>query len=108
MSKLFKKKEAEEIRSKRREIRLSETEDAQIVHSASVRQMDVSEFIRRAALSRKADVDYETEIVLQLSDVVRAIRVVHKAMVDHQLVPPESIWGPIMDKAEAAMLRISK
>ena len=108
MGKLFTKKDAEEVRSKRRELRLTEKEDAQICHSASIRQMDVSEFIRRAALGRKADVSYETEIVLQLSDVVRAIRAIHKAMVEHKIVPPEHIWGPLMDSAEAAMLRISK
>lgn len=66
----------------------------------------MAELIRRAALGRKADVSYETEIVLQLSDVVRAIRAIHKAMVDMQIKPPEEIWGPIMDELLAAMLRI--
>ena len=108
MSKLFKKKDVEEKRSKRRELRLTEKEDEQICHAASIRQMDVSDFIRRAALGRKADVSYETEIVLKLSDVVRAIRAIHKSMLEHNIVPPEKIWGPVMDAAEAAMLRISK
>lgn len=89
-------------------VRLNNTDLDTIKNSASIRNLSVSEFIRRAALGRKADVRYETEIVLQLSDVVRAIRAIHKAMVDHNLVPPEEIWGPVMDAAEAAMLRISK
>ena len=66
----------------------------------------MAEFIRRAALGRKADVSYETKIVLQLSDAVRAIRAIHKAMVDMQIEPPDEIWAPIMDELLAAMLRI--
>ena len=70
--------------------------------------MTVAEFMRRAALGRKADVAYDTQIVLQLSDVVRCIRAVHKQMVELQIKPPEEIWFPIMDEALNAMLRTSK
>ena len=108
MTKLFEKKNPSDLRSVRRPILLTKEEDEKIRHSANIRNLSVAEFIRRAALGRKADVRYETEIVLQLSDVVRAIRAIHKAMVEHKIVPPEEIWGPVMDSAEAAMLRISK
>ncbi|MFP9230916.1 hypothetical protein A0E43_19440 [Pectobacterium cacticida] len=69
--------------------------------------MSVAEFMRRAALGRKADVDYDTKIVLQLSDVVRSIRAIHKQMVELNLEPPEAIWSPVMDEALEAMHRIS-
>ena len=106
MAKLFQKKESTDLRSIRYPILLTQKEAEEIRHSANIRNLSVAEFIRRAALGRKADVRYETEIVLQLSDAVRAIRAIHKAMVDMQIKPPEEIWGPIMDAAEAAMLRI--
>lgn len=70
--------------------------------------MCVAEFMRRAALGRKADVSYDNQIVLQLSDVVRSIRAIRKAMVDLKIEPPEGIWGPVMDEALNAMLRIGK
>ena len=89
-------------------VRMNKKDLDTIKYSASIRNLSVSEFMRRAALGRKADVSYETKIVLQLSEVVRAIRAIHKAMVEHKIVPPEHIWGPLMDSAEAAMLRISK
>lgn len=87
-------------------VRMSKSEAEEIRYSASIRNMSVAEFMRRAALGRKADVNYETQIVLQLSDVVRAIRSVHKSMLELKITPPEEVWLPIMDEALAAMLRI--
>ncbi len=106
MVKLFRKKEASELRAVRYPILLTQAEAQTIRHSASIRNMSVAEFIRRAALGRRADVQYETKIVLQLSDVVRAIRAIHKSMLEMQIEPPEEIWSPIMDEAMEAMLRI--
>jgi uncharacterized protein (DUF1778 family) len=106
--KLFQKKEPTELRSVRLPIRLTKAEDEKIRHAASIRQMAVSEFVRRAALGRKADVDYETEIVLALSGVTRSIRGLHAALVERGITPPESEWRPIMVEAMSAMLRISK
>jgi uncharacterized protein (DUF1778 family) len=106
MTKLFQKKEPSELRSVRYPILLTEAEAETIRHSASIRNMSVAEFMRRAALGRKADVSYETKIVLQLSDVVRAIRAIHKGMLELQIAPPEEIWGPLIDEAIAAMRRI--
>ncbi|MEB0082315.1 hypothetical protein QN379_09835 [Glaciimonas sp. Gout2] len=108
MTKLFKKKDPSELRSVARRIRLTEEEDKKIRHSASIRQMDISEFIRRAALGRKANVDYETEIVLALSDVTRVIRGLHAALVERGITPPEDEWRPVILDARAAILRISK
>lgn len=70
--------------------------------------MTLSEFIRRAALGRRADVDYETEIVLALSDITRAIRGFHAAMVERGITPPEELLRPVILEARAAILRISK
>lgn len=89
-------------------VRWTEDEVQKVRHSASIRQMDVTEFIRRAALGRKADVDFETEIVLALSDITRAVRALHAAMVERGITPPEAELLPLILEARAAMLRISK
>lgn len=89
-------------------VRLSKADAEAIRHSAAIRQLSVSEFIRRAALGRKADVDYETEIVLVLSAVTRAIRGMHAALVERGISPPEEEWRPVIVEARAAILRISK
>ena len=106
MTKLFKKKEASELKSVRYPVRFTEAEAEAVRHSASIRNMSVAEFIRRAALGRRADVNYETKIVVQLSDVCRAIRDIHKGMLELGIAPPEEVWSPVMDEAMAAMLRI--
>ncbi len=108
MRKLFQTKEAQDLRSVRFEVRLTEIEAEKIRFAAKMRNLSVAEFVRRAALGKRTDVDYVTEIVLQLSDAVRAIRAIHKTMVERNIEPPEDIWGPIMDHLEAAMLRIGK
>lgn len=108
MASLFATKAPENRRSVRLPILLTPKEREQIGTAASIRQLDVSDFVRRAALGRRADVRYETEIVLQLMDVVRAIRAVHKATVDRNLAPPVEAWSMIMDHAIAAISRISK
>jgi len=86
-------------------IRWTEDEAQKVRHSASIRQMDVAEFIRRAALGRKADVDFETEIVLALSDITRAMRVMHAAMVERGIAPPEAELLPLILEARAAWRR---
>jgi hypothetical protein len=89
-------------------VRISQIENDQIRYSASIRNLSVAEFMRRAALGRKADVRYETEIVLQLSEVTRVLRGLHREMIAKGMSPPEAIWTPVMDAALAAMIRISK
>lgn len=105
-NKLFKPVSDEKRKDTSILVRMSKVEAEKIRHSAGIRNLSVSEFIRRAALGRRADVQYETQIVLQLSDVVRAIRAIHKSMLEMKIEPPEEIWSPIMDEAMEAMLRI--
>ena len=108
MTKLFKPKAEIDSKPVRYQIRLGAKDDKTIRRSAEIRQMTVSEFIRRAALGRRADVDYDTEIVLALSDITRAIRAFHAAMVERDIAPPEDLLRPVILDARAAMLRISK
>jgi uncharacterized protein (DUF1778 family) len=89
-------------------VRLSKSDSDTIRHSAAIRQLSVSEFMRRSALGRKADVDYETEIVLSLGAVTRAIRGMHTALVERGIPPQAEEWRPVILEARAAILRISK
>lgn len=108
MTTLFKKKDESSFRSVRCELRLTREEDQLIRDAAGLRQLDVSEFIRRAALGRKADVRVEVEIVLMLIEVVKEMRELHTAVVATGALPPESQWKPVIDQAVSAMLRIQK
>lgn len=108
MAKLFQALPSDKKQTARIEIKLT-IADAEIIRaSAKVRNLNVSEFIRRAALSRRADVAFETEIVLALRDVVMVIRSWHAALVEQGVTPPQDALGAIVDAALAAMLRIEK
>lgn len=76
--------------------------------SAALRKMSVNEFIRRAALGRKADVDIDTDIILSLSDLTRAIRVLHSDMMNKNVELPEVALLEIISDARAAIQLISK
>lgn len=104
----FKKKEPAEKREIRKVFRVTDDEDKQIRNSASVRQMDDSEFMRRACLGRKADVDYDTEIVLALSGITRALRAMHAGMMKQGIAPPESELLALILDARSAIKLISK
>ncbi|WP_240435337.1 plasmid mobilization protein [Ralstonia solanacearum] len=108
MSKLFTLKDEAEKRSKRIVIRVTTDEELKIKRAAAVRQMDVSEFARRAALGRKADVDHQTEAVLALSAITREVRALHAAMVEHGVTPPEADLLPVILEARQAILRVSE
>ena len=75
MTALFKKKFEENLRSITRKVRMTKLEDMQIEAAAKIRQMDVSEFMRRTALGRRADVNYETETLLVESQPDSLIKV---------------------------------
>lgn len=107
-AKLFQKKDDTELRKVRVRFWTTAAEKLQIKRAAAIRSMDESEFLRRAALGRRADVDYETEIVLALSDVTRTVRAIHSAMVERGISPPESELLALILEARAAIQRVSK
>lgn len=104
----FKSKSPEQKRSVRYEIMLSVMEAEEIRTSARTRNLSVADFMRRAALGRRADVRYETETVLALREVVQAIRNLHATYVENKFQVPAKELGALIDEALAAMLRISK
>ena len=112
MSKLFTKKAPEQLKSVEWTLRVTRKEAEAIRHAAQVRQMPVTEYIRRTALGRKADVDYQTEIILSLRDVIAEMRVTcgvilseGKDITHAQLI---EILKPIVSNAVDAIKRISK
>jgi len=107
MTKLFKKMPNAERKSFRQEIRLTVKEDETIRKSAKIRNLSVSDFLRRAALGRRADVQYETQIVLALGDLIQSARDLNATMVERGFQPSEDLLC-ITQEAIAAMKRISK
>ena len=98
------------MRNIKLKVRLTKKEDAQIVKSASVRKVTVTEFMRSAALGRKAYADYNADAVMALRDVIEEMRVTCRWIVEHGITPAqlESVLQPIVDNAITAMTRISR
>ncbi len=108
MSKPFEKMPKAEKRTVRYEIMLSVMEAEEIRTSAKIRNLSVADFMRRAALGRRADVRFDTETVLALREVVQAIRQLHATFAAKDLRLPVDRMGELIDVALAAMLRISR
>lgn len=110
MTTFFKNKDPATARSIRYPILLTEDEAKTIRHAANIRQMSVADFMRRAALGRKADVDFETEIIVALNGLRRTILELsglHAAMAERGLQPPADDWRPVILEARAAIEKIS-
>lgn len=105
---LFTKKADEDKASISTLVKWTPSDIEKVRNSAALRKMPVVEFIRRAALGRKADVDIDTDIILSLSDLTRSIRELHSRMVSHNAVPPEDELKEIINLARAEIQRISK
>ena len=108
MSKPFEKVPKAEKRTVRYEIMLFTKEAEEIRTSAKIRNLSVADFMRRAALGRRADVRFETETVLALREVVQAIRQLHTTFAAKDAALPKEELGQVIDAALAAMLRIEK
>lgn len=108
MSKLFKKLPDSVRKSVRIEVRMSEIDAQSIRHSASLRSLAVAEFMLRAALSRRAEVQYDNEIVLEIRSVVQVIRQLHADLITRNIHPPIDLLGLLVDAGLEAMQRIDK
>jgi hypothetical protein len=105
----FKSKPKDEVRSVKTLITWTPQEAEQVGKNVKARKTSFNEFVRRAALNRKApDVDYVTDIVLQLSDITRAVRMFHAALTAEGIQPPEAELLALIREARAAMLRIER
>ena len=70
--------------------------------------MPMSEFLRCTALGKKAQVRIETQIILELMNCTRVTKRLRAALLDWGIQPPEEEWLPIIQNANAAILRIGK
>lgn len=104
----FKKLSDGEKRSVQMLVRWTQDEALLVRKKAKGCTLQVNEFVRRAALGRRVDVDFVTDIVLELSDLTRAIREMHAEMTRLGIAPPEERLLTLILEARAAMLRIAK
>lgn len=88
-------------------IRLTPSEAQKIRHAADIRCLDVSEFVRRAALGRKADVRIETKIILALHHVIQDIRAMRQTLSERGVPPPDELLLQVIHAAGAAIMSIS-
>lgn len=113
-AKLFAAVPDEERRRLRIPVLVTANEKSQIEHNASIRSLSASDYMRRVALGRKADVRYDTQIVLALTEVVQSIRTLNLDLVAMQIQDTDKL-GALLDtmreaigEAKAALLRIDK
>jgi hypothetical protein len=78
VSKLFKKKELDDLRTDRIPVLFTAKEGAKVRNKAMIRNLPVSEFMRRSALGRRADVRMETQAVLALHHFIQELRALNK------------------------------
>lgn len=105
-SKLFVTKAASDRHSCIHKFKVTADDDLEIRKAAAIRQLNLSEYLRRTALGRTANVDFETDIVIALSACVKTIRNYHAALIEHGHVPPDDVLRPVITKAGDAMDRI--
>lgn len=108
MVKLFKKIAIEDKRGKSVLIRLTVSEVIDLQQQAQIRNLSTSEYVRRMALHRRADVKMETGLILAVRNVVTEIRALHAAYLAQGLSPPEAILQPILMRCEQAILSVAR
>lgn len=89
-------------------IRILPDEETLIKEYATMRNLSVSEYMRRMALKKRADVQYETIIVMELREIIDVIKLLVNGMVEHGFEPPREDAVRAIIGARDAMLRISK
>lgn len=108
MSKLCKPVPAQDRRTPFIKMRVSLAERLEIEEQARLRNLNVSEYLRRVALHRRADVQIETEMILELQKTVAAIRALHAGYLQQGLAPPENILGSVITNAIQAILNVAR
>ena len=103
----FKEKDPEKVKSKRIQIRVTESDEFLIQQAAMIRNLSVGEFCRRAALGRKADVKYDIQIVLTVLRVNQTLRDMYHKYLEVGLAPPEDLMAKMLLDGIDAMKRIS-
>lgn len=108
MPKLCKPIPAQDRRTPFIKMRVNQAERLEIEEQARIRNLNVSEYLRRVALHRRADVRIETEMILELQKAVVAIRSLHSGYLQQGLAPPENILGPVITNAIQAILNVAR
>ena len=108
MNKLFKTLPDNAVKTKTLHIRILVSDFEIITDLAKARNISVCEYMRRTALGRRTDVGYETQMVLALTDVVEAFKILHATVVEYGYQPVNQEWDHVLDEAVSAMQRISK
>jgi hypothetical protein len=106
MAKKFQTIPTGEKRVIRHPVMMNIIEHDEIKRLADIRNLTVSEYMRRTALGRKTDIDYESQIIIQLTRTVIALKDIHKQHVDTGVPPPEDIMLPVLQQAKKAILMV--
>jgi len=108
MTALFKKKNEEDKIIKKIRVGFTTSGYNHVKEQAAARLLDVSEFIRRAVEGRRADVRYETNVIIEVGKLIRAVNLLRKDLFEMGLIDDEAKWAEVRNEAIKAMLRIEK
>lgn len=106
MTKAFKKIDAAKKRTINYMVRLSGEEAETIRTSALVRKLSVAEFMRRASLARKADVNYETEIVRAMGESITVMKDMSTIMRELKIAIPVTEMRELMAGMRSAIEKV--
>jgi hypothetical protein len=89
-------------------LRVNREESVAIKKLAGACKLSQSEYLRRAALGRRAEVDRDTDLVLALSAITAEVRKLHAALLTKDIRPPAEIMALVLDEALVAIRAITE
>ena len=96
------------MRTDRIPVLFTAKEGQKVRNKARIRNLHVSEYMRRVALGRRADVQMETHAILALHHVIQELRTLNKGLVEQGVNPVASEMLALIREAGAAIKRIEK
>lgn len=108
MSKLCKPVADEDRRDPIMRFRVNAAERKEIEQQAAIRGLDLSKYVRRCLLHRRADVRIEIDMILAVRDVVAEIKALHKAYLAAGHPPPEKQLGQVLQHAIRAIQNLER
>ena len=108
MSKLCKPVSDAERRTPIIKFRVSAAEKLDIEKQAKIRNLTVSDYVRRAVFHRRADVRIETEMILEIRAAGAEIKALHATYKASGNPPPENLSAPVLQNAILAIQSLGR
>jgi hypothetical protein len=88
-------------------VQATEKEEFKIRQVAKIKNLSVAELFRSTALSRKADVQFDLELVLTILNCNFKVKAMHDSFQRDGLIPPADEFIKALEGATAAINKIA-